>query len=93
MARYRKIMRYITPLLLVLPLALSACSAQNTARQDLRAASYPALLPLGALEVEGVRDPTRAETPSTAEATVGELSERAEDMRRRAAALANAPLN
>jgi uncharacterized lipoprotein len=86
-------MRYFTPFLLVLPFILSACSSEDSARQQVRNASYPALLPLSALEIEEMRSPGSAETLSVPEATVGELADRAEDLRRRAAALANEPIN
>ncbi len=86
-------MRFFTPVLLTLPFILSACSTQDSARQEVRNASYPALLPLSALEIEEMRSPASAETLSTPEATVGELAGRAEDLRRRAAALANEPIN
>ena len=86
-------MRFFTPFLLTLPFILSACSTQDSARQEVRNASYPALLPLSALEIEEMRSPGSAETLSIPEATVGELAGRAEDLRRRAAALANEPIN
>ena len=86
-------MRYVTSFLLVLPFVLSACSTQDSARQEVRNASYPALLPISALEIEETRSPASAETLSIREATVGELADRAEDLRRRAAALASEPIN
>jgi len=86
-------MQYVTPLFFVLPFILSACNTQDSARQEVRNASYPTLLPLSALEIEEMRSPASAETLSTPEATVGELADRAEDLRRRAAALANEPIN
>ncbi len=93
LARYRRAMQYVTPLFFVLPFILSACNTQDSARQEVRNASYPTLLPLSALEIEDMRSPASAETLSTPEATVGELADRAEDLRRRAAALANEPIN
>ena len=93
LARYRRAMQYVTPLFFVLPFILSACNTPDSARQELRNASYPTLLPLSALEIEEMRSPASAETLSTPEATVGELADRAEDLRRRAAALANEPIN
>ncbi|GEM_PF-633846 len=93
LARYRRAMQYVTPLFFVLPFILSACNTQDSARQEVRNASYPTLLPLSALEIEEMRSPASAETLSTPEATVGELADRAEDLRRRAAALANEPIN
>jgi hypothetical protein len=86
-------MQYVTPLFFVLPFILSACNTPDSARQEVRNASYPTLLPLSALEIEEMRSPDSAETLSTPEATVGELADRAEDLRRRAAALANEPIN
>ena len=93
LARYRRAMKYVTPLFFVLPFILSACNTPDSARQEVRNASYPTLLPLSALEIEEMRSPASAETLSTPEATVGELADRAEDLRRRAAALANEPIN
>ena len=93
LARYRRAMQYVTPLFFVLPFILSACNTPDSARQEVRNASYLTLLPLSALEIEEMRSPASAETLSTPEATVGELADRAEDLRRRAAALANEPIN
>ncbi len=66
------------------------CSAQNAARQDVRNATYPDLLPMRALAVDGTQPATGEQ--STAQRTADALAARAENLRNRAAALAEAPL-
>lgn len=83
-------MRRYLALALILSFALPACSTQDGARQAVRNATYPDLLPMRDLDVEGT-PPTTGE-PTTGQRTADALTARAENLRNRAAALAEAPL-